>query len=266
MAVRFLFRTAMLLLLVGGCGSASPTVETHATADAVTVAYGDEPDQFGELTVPSSAQDLPVVVLVHGGFWQQQFDLSLMDPLAEDLAARGYAVWNIEYRRVGVNGAGGWPETGDDVAAAIDHLEALVAIYPLDLGRVVLVGHSAGGHLALLSMQRTNAAVSPVAAIGLGAVVDPALFAEADRLLGGRPDEIPDVYASATPLLDADRMVLVQGEFDRIVTTSTLQSAQDAGVPVTVVENGNHFDLIDPSSRSWQATLEHLAMFVPVAN
>lgn len=255
-----------LAVLLASCGSEAPLVESvpeeSLPVEGVTIAYGAESDQFGRLSVPSSTHDVPVVVLVHGGFWQQQFDLSLMDPLAEDLAERGYAVWNIEYRRVGSGGTGGWPETGDDVGVAIDHLASLALTYPLDLGKVVLVGHSSGGHLALWSLQRPDARVTAAGAIGLGAIVDPSLFVEARALLGGRANEVPDVYAQATPAFDAERMTLIQAQFDRVVRSETLQSAQQAGVPVIVVANANHVQLIDPASQSWAATLDVIANVV----
>jgi acetyl esterase/lipase len=97
--------------------------------------YGDDPSQFGELSGAG-----PVAVLIHGGFWRDRYDLTLMEPLAADLVARGWAAWNIEYRRLG--SGGGVPETLDDVAAAIDFLAELDGV---DLSRVVAIGHSAGG-------------------------------------------------------------------------------------------------------------------------
>jgi acetyl esterase/lipase len=89
----------------------------------------------------------PVVVLIHGGFWKDSFDLGLMSPLAADLSSRGYATWNLQYRGVGSSG-GGWPETAEDVAAGIDHLAVISTEYGLDINRVIVIGHSAGGQLA----------------------------------------------------------------------------------------------------------------------
>jgi len=109
--------------------------------------YGPHRDQFGELTLPRERDDprLPVAVLIHGGFWRARYRLRLQGPLVADLARRGWAVWNLEYRRLGWRSRGGWPATFEDVAAGIDLLGALEA--PLDLARVVAVGHSAGGQL-----------------------------------------------------------------------------------------------------------------------
>src|ERR1700722_18532922 len=103
--------------------------------------YGTDPAQFGELWRPDGPA-AGTVVVIHGGFWRARYDLSLGRPLAADLAARGYAAWSLEYRRV--LGGGGWPGTFEDVAAGID----LLATLPVDTSRVVAVGHSAGGHLS----------------------------------------------------------------------------------------------------------------------
>ena len=103
--------------------------------------YGPDPAQHGELWLP--ADPVPgTIVVIHGGFWRARYDLSLARPLAADLAQRGYAVWNLEYRRPG--GGGGWPATFEDVAAGIDLLAGL----PVDTSTVVAIGHSAGGQLA----------------------------------------------------------------------------------------------------------------------
>ena len=123
--------------------------------------YGDDPSQYGVLYGEG-----PVAVLIHGGFWKAEYGLTLMDALCEDLAARGWAAWNIEYRRLG-NG-GGVPETLEDVSAAID----LLAELPRRPRRVVTIGHSAGGHLAAWAATRENPRVAVTGVVSQAGVLD----------------------------------------------------------------------------------------------
>ena len=128
-----------------------------------TIAYGPSPDHVGDLYLPRraphrdghrNAGPAPVIALLHGGFWRMPYSRDHIAPIAVDLADRGFAVWNLEYRRVGAAG-GGWPGTLQDVGAGIDHLATLAQDgAPVDLDRVTVVGHSAGGHLALWSAHR----------------------------------------------------------------------------------------------------------------
>ena len=148
--------------------------------------YGDDPSQYGVLYGEG-----PVAVLIHGGFWKDQYGLDLMEPLAEDLAARGWAAWNIEYRRLG-NG-GGVPETLDDVSAAIDLLGDL----PVDRSRVVAIGHSAGGHLAAWAATRETPKVALTGVVSQAGVLDLARARElrlsdgvVDRFLGAHPTSV----------------------------------------------------------------------------
>ena len=148
-----------------------------------TIAYGPHPAQVGELYLPPGAGPFPVAVLLHGGYWTAMFDRRSMTRLADDLVDRGYAVWNADYRRLG--DGGGWPATFEDTAAAVD---AVADLDPaLDLARVTVVGHSAGGHLAVWTAHRANLPagaagaapeVVPVAAVSLAGVLD---LAAADR-------------------------------------------------------------------------------------
>jgi len=120
------------------------------------IAYGSDPEQFGELRLPSGDGPHPVVVVLHGGCWQSAYDLEHISHVSAALARSGLAVWTVEYRRLGHAG-GGWTGTFDDVARGTNHLRALAEEHVLDLDRgVVLLGHSAGGHLALwLASRRT---------------------------------------------------------------------------------------------------------------
>ncbi|HTN79598.1 MAG TPA: alpha/beta hydrolase, partial [Acidimicrobiales bacterium] len=157
-------------------------------------AYGRHPSQHAEVFVPDDHDAVATAVVIHGGFWRDRYDRHLMDGLCASLAANGWAAANLEYRRVGADG-GGWPVTLDDVRDGIDALTALEGM-PLD--RVVTIGHSAGGHLALWAATATGAVT---AAVSLAGVTD---LVEAHRLglssdatgsfLGGSPTEVPGRY------------------------------------------------------------------------
>lgn len=254
-----------------------PTVATHA--------YGPEPSQCGSLHHPDRPGPHPVVVLLHGGFWWARFDRTLMTPLALDLVARGWAVWNLEYRRVGEAG-GGWPGTLADVAAGVDHLVAMAAGADLDIGRVVAVGHSAGGHLALWLAARPGLpAGAPGAAPGVavcGAVAQAGVTdlrrgwaldlgpGACAGLLGGSPAEVPERYQLASPIErlpigDAVAQVLVHGTADRLVpielSRTYASAAAAAGDRVDLVElpGAGHFELIDPAHAAWLTVVDLLA-------
>jgi acetyl esterase/lipase len=223
-----------------------------------------------------------VVVLVHGGFWWARFDRTLMTPLALDLVGRGWAAWNIEYRRVGEPG-GGWPGTLADAAAAVDHLDAIASDRALDVDRVVAVGHSAGGQLALWLAARAtlpagapgaSPAVGTRAAVAQAGVTDLRIGWELDLgpgacagLLGGSPAEVPDRYALASPV---ERLptgvphVLIHGDADRLVPVDLARrhaaAARDVGDPVELVELAGvgHFEHLDPGHPAWLAVVDRL--------
>lgn len=222
-------------------------------------------------TLPARAGPWPVAVLVHGGFWRAGYGRDLMDPLAADLAARGYAVANLEYRR---GDEGGWPATFLDVAEGIDGLGAAAA--PLDLGRVVLVGHSAGGQLALWAVRRRGLpppAVAARAIVALAGVCDLAAGAREGigegavaAFLGGGPDELPERYALASPLaalpLGVRQLLVHPPGDDRVPITqsrSYAAAAAAAGDPVELLEvAGGHRTLIDPASDAWRQVAARL--------
>ena len=246
---------------------------------ACQIAYGDHPDQVGNLHLPIGEGPWPTVTLIHGGFWKWGWDRTLMTPLAHDLAHRGIAAWNIEYRRVGQPG-GGWPGTLEDVAAAVDVLEAMQHV---DASRVVTVGHSAGGQLAVWLAARhrlpegvPGAAprVRPCAAVSQAGVVDLVRGAADDlgdgacvAFVGGSAAEVPQRYSVASPaaLLPLGvPVLLVHGGRDDIVPPSQSRDYADVarlgGEQVDLAEfpAADHFDVIEPGDESWSVTCSWL--------
>jgi acetyl esterase/lipase len=237
------------------------------------VPYGAEPDQIGDLRLPLAGEEAcPVAVLLHGGFWRERWQRDTIEPLAIDLTRRGFATWNLEYRRVGPHG-GGWPTTCHDVAAGIDTLVELAAQHPLDLARVTFVGHSAGAQLALWAVARHGASaprVRPGLVVALAGICD---LEEAARrslgstgnatadFMGGMPAERREAYAAASPLRALPLgvpQIVVQGGRDDIAGLVELSRAyaravEAAGDPVDLVElpDAGHFDVIDPTSEGW---------------
>lgn len=252
----------------------------NTRAEFETLRYGRAPDQVGDLRLPPGDDIHPVVALIHGGFWREPWHRDLMAPLANDLVRRGYATWNVEYRRVGESG-GGWPVTAEDVADAVDALTVIADDHPVDAGQVVLVGHSAGGHLALVTAARERALVRPSLVVALAAVsdlVDGARRGLGDgavaELMGGGPDDLPERYAEASPIARLplpSPVLLVHGEADDRVPVAQSeafwQAAHRAGgrVDAETLAKVDHFAVIDPRSDAWQLTAEHITERVPPA-
>ena len=240
--------------------------------EPLTHAYGSEPEQTADLLLPAGDGDHPVAVLLHGGFWRARFTKSTMTALAADLVARGWASWNIEYRRAG-NG-GGVPETLDDVRAAIAALAQTQA--PLDLSRLAIVGHSAGGQLGLCVADEPYVR----AVIALAGVCDLAsAFAEGIgesavlEFVGGSPAERPDAYGLADPLARIPGCVpvlLVHGDADQRVPVeqsrryaAAANAAGGAGCELMEIPGADHFTLIDPRTEAWAAVAARLDTLVP---
>jgi len=246
--------------------------------------YGPARAQVADLWRPEGARgDLPVVVLLHGGFWRGPYTKRLMRRMAAAVAGRGWAAYNVEYRRVGpAGGGGGWPATFLDVAAAIDHLSNLEG---LDTGRVVTCGHSAGGHLALWAAGRGRLpagapgarpiGVRVTGALALAGVPDLVRAAElglgggaAGQLLGGAPDEVAERYRVASPAALVPLgvpQVLVHGLDDAVVPAAMSAAYQrraaaagDDAVfePVT---GAGHMALIEPRGGPWALIASQLA-------
>ena len=239
-----------------------------------TLPYGRSVDQQGDLHLPSSPK-APVVCLLHGGFWLMPYGRDQMDAIAHDLVAHGFAVWNLEYRRLGAPG-GGRPGTLDDVFAGIDHLARLPAFgFDIDLDRVAVAGHSAGGHLALWAAGRsrsgpsTSTGVRLRAAAGMAPVSD---LAEAyarrvggevvAEFLGGAPDLHPDRLRAASPFqmlpLGVPQLIL-HGASDSAVPIELsrryVQAAKAAGDEIELIElkGVGHMEFLDPGSEAHRA-------------
>lgn len=238
------------------------------------VHYGEHPRQVADLHTPPGGGAHPIVVVLHGGYWQPPYTRLIMRPLCLDLARRGYAALNVDYRRLGREG-GGWPQTFEDVAAAVDHLAQLDDA-SLDLARVTMLGHSAGGQLALWAAGRNSL---PAGAVGAAPVVRAqrvlALAAVCDlvgagrpahELLGGGPDQVPEQWAQADPMRRIPLGVpvgLVHAVGDATVSICRSRAyaaaARAAGAEVSLTETpGGHRDPIDPGSRSWAVAAEWL--------
>jgi acetyl esterase/lipase len=247
------------------------------------VHYGPEAEQLGELWLPAGTGPAPVVALLHGGYWRRRYRLDLMHALAADLVARGYAAWNVEFRRIGSPG-GGFPGTFQDVAAALDILAEQATDGRLDLTRLAAVGHSAGGPLALWTAARHRLPTEDAAALGGAPGVGPAFvvslagvcdLAEAARrrlsdgaallLLGGGPAERPDAYRLTDPVrllpLGVPTLV-VHGTEDEDVPinlTTSYAAAAGAECELLLLPGVDHMALIEPTSAAWATVAERLA-------
>jgi acetyl esterase/lipase len=294
---------ALIALLVhaaaGNAQTTSPLdLLKEAAAPGERIPYGSGTLQFGELRVPDGAGSHPVAILVHGGCWSAKLgqlpeaatSLDLLRPLAVALAQNGIATWNVEYRRLG-NDGGGWPGTYEDLAHATDFIRQLSPKHHLDLQRVVLVGHSSGGHLALWLAARHKLpadsalyAASPLRVAGVVDIDGPADLEGiigierkvcgapvVEQLLGGTPTELPGRYrqASATALLPiATKQELLIGDKLDNEWIETIKSyattARNAGDPVTVtmLQNAGHFDGLNPKAPAWETVLASIRSIV----
>lgn len=242
------------------------------------VQYGKGPLQFGELRVPPGAGPHPVALVIHGGCWLSAFDYQHITNLSANLTKAGIATWTIEYRRVG-DSRGGWPGTFLDVAAAADQLRSLAPLYSLDLKRVVAVGHSAGGQLALWLAARRgldpgselhSSSPLPLAGVvSLAGITDLKTYstgpdhscnASVKPLMGGTPEEVPQRYAQVSPLellpLGAP-LRLIHGGRDSIVPPDMARAFADQAktkgdeVKLEVLDDAGHFELVAPQAAAW---------------
>jgi len=247
---------------------------------APQIAYGTEPLQFGRLRLPQGPGPYPVLVFIHGGCWLSAFDIAHAAALEQAIADSGIAVWSLEYRRVGDAG-GGWPGTFQDIGRGVDYLRTLAPRYALDLGRVVVGGHSAGGQFALWVAARAKIPPSselyvanplPVRAVfGLAPAPDlEGLEARGvcgnvvRKLMGGSPTEHADRYAAASPMRLAPisiPQVLVIGAHDSSWAPSgrayveRARAAGDTTVQVIDAPESGHFELIAPATSTWPVVI-----------
>jgi acetyl esterase/lipase len=289
--MRFL-SLALALAIVAGAGLAlraqaapiafSDLLARPRPAPTKVVNYGRLPEETGKLFLPAGPGPHRVVVMIHGGCWQAALPgTELMDYISADLQGRGFAVWNIEYRRVGGAG-GGYPGTFLDVANAIDALRSLAPANNLDLRKVVLVGHSAGGHLAEWAAARAHLPKTsplyrdnplPIAGVvSLAGIDDLAAYRANGPSACGGPSTIDGLVGPATAAhrdVDADtspaallpigtKQIVISGSLDHIVPTVFARDytakAKAAGDDATAIDiaGAGHFELIDPTSDAWK--------------
>jgi len=275
---------------VGAAGAAPMTLQDYLAlngpAPSRHVAYGAAPSQFAELFQPAGEGPFPVAVIIHGGCWTKEFGgITQMRNMAGALVEQGIAVWNVEYRRYDEEG-GGYPGMYQDVATAMDRLRTLAPEHKLALSRLVLVGHSAGGHLAQWAASRAKVPrASPLyvadplpvpTVISLGGLADlrneaALIKSSCDRdtaqLAGLASAERPDVFADTSPaemLPVGVRTVLIHGELD---TISPVRAGQDyarraiaAGdaAEVVVLPGGSHYDEVAATSPSWRIVVAQI--------
>ncbi len=253
------------------------------------IPYGADPSQFGDLWLPAAPAHgkAPLVVFFHGGWWKSAYDLGYAGYLCAALKRAGVATWSVEYRRVGATG-GGWPNTFLDAAAGLEFITTLARSYPLDLTRVITMGHSAGGHLAFWIAGRHHVApgsavyvpisgINLCGAVALAGAVDleliialagDGLFAhdkhEVYALMGGSPAEHPERYTNGDPghLLPLQApQVLLQGTADDEIPAEVPArwAAKSRGsgshATATMLPGADHLDVVDPESNAWPTVL-----------
>jgi acetyl esterase/lipase len=232
------------------------------------IPYGKDPNQFGELRLPEGPGPHPVCAFIHGGFWRARFDLTHADAHCEALTKSGIATWNIEYRRIGQPG-GGWPGTAEDALAGFMHLAELFAPYGLDPTRVVLAGHSAGGHLALWVAAQNALPIQRVVSLcGVSDLKDAwdlqLSNGVAGEFIGGSPDDFPEEYSAASPIellpIEAPQ-VLIHGTEDAVVpfAMSEAFASRSANARLIPLPGAGHSEVVDPSTPEWLTVWEQLS-------
>ena len=248
------------------------------SADA-RISYGPDSLQYAKLRIPNGPGPHPVAIVIHGGCWLSIADLHIMDHFCDGLTKIGIATWNLEYRRVDSPG-GGWPFTFNDIGEGVDFIRVLADKYNLDLSRVVFVGHSSGGHLALWAGARRRVdkesllySENPLIPVGVVSLAGPAdLRGMVERakivcggdiistLLGGSFEEVPDRYRNASPaalLPNGIKQIVIHGSDDPAVPPELGLAYVEAGktvgesIGIIVIPETSHFELIAPWTSSW---------------
>lgn len=238
----------------------------------------ESPLQFGDLRLPDGPGPHPVAIMIHGGGWKGHIDIDHFGKAAKGLTDAGIATWSLEYRRIG-NKGGGWPGTFQDIAHGTDHLRELAEKYPIDLDRVIAIGHSAGGHFALWLASRSKLKetdelyiANPLkikGVLGLAAVPD-LKFRYSDmcktpdncddtiqKLMGGTPEQYPARYQQGSPIENLPLnipQILFYGGRDEWTRTHFYHEARAAGDDVRLINapSSGHFEMIDPDSpQTW---------------
>lgn len=233
------------------------------------IAYGEHSDQYGLLWLAKGpeATAKPTIVLIHGGCWLKAYDINHTRALATALSQAGYPVWSLEYRRAEET-TSAWPDSLDDLQHALSRRQAL-ARYGAATGQLILLGHSAGGHLALLLAASLEAAMPrAVAVVGLAAITDLVQYAAGDNscqqavrvFMGGDPQALPQAYAAANPAaLELHLpLTLLHGDRDEIVPMTQAQRLHGDNVTRVVHGGAGHFDWIHPGTPAFRVLLQAL--------
>jgi acetyl esterase/lipase len=294
--MRAIIAVLLILPALAGAQRVSPDdlLKEDVAAANERISYGPNDLNVGELRLPATSNGRhPVVMLVHGGCWLNQIgkmdpratSLDLLRPMAASLTAAGYATWNVEYRRLG-NPGGGWPGTFEDLSKATDFLRSLAPKHNLDLARVLIAGHSSGGHLAMWIAARPRLPASsplyaknplPVRAVmNLDGPADPAAIqpletklcgrAVVTEFMGGTPAEQPDRYRDGSPLpflplgvlQDFVAGGLIQNQIEQITAYQSAARAKGDTVTITVLDKAGHFDMLQPRSPYWKTVEDRI--------
>ena len=225
--------------------------------------YGNEPSQFVDFHRAAGPGPHPLAIMIHGGFWRARYDLHHAGAFCDALAAAGFTTANLEYRRVGEPG-GGWPGTLDDVKTAVAFARDQATAFDADAARTIVLGHSAGGHLALwvaaeIPTLARVVALAPVADLPLAHSLALSNCAVAE-FLGGAPHEFPERYAFADPARPTPvPRILLHGDADTIVP---IELSRRFAAPSILIEipAADHFAVIDPSHAAWQLVLHSIGV------